>query len=295
MRNREYVFHADQRVVREVGRIGCHAPALERRQQCRRIDELAAREVQKPHAGLHLRERLGADVAAGRVVQRHVHRDVIAVCEDLIGRGGLCDAAREVPRRIDGEERVEAVDLHAECLRRVGDEHADRAEADDAELFAQQFGAGKRALALFDELRDLLAVPLERSGPLDGRDDPARGHQQSREHELFDRVGVRARRVEHDDARLRAFLDRDVVDAGAGARDREQRLRQRHVVHRGGTHEDALGVLHLGRKFIARAEAGGADRADFVEAEYLVHHAFSFSNFSMNSTSFSTPSRGIAL
>ena len=295
VRDRQHVFDAEQRVVREVGRVGRHAPAFERRQQRRRVDELAAREVQQAHAGLHLFKRFRADIAAGRVVQRDMYGDVVAVCEDLVERGRLRDAARKVPRRVDGEERVEAVDLHAERFGGVGDEHADRAEADDAELLAEDLGACERALALFDALRDLFAAALERFGPLDCRDDPAGGHQQRREHELLDRVGVCAGRVEHDDARLRAFLDRDVVDAGAGARDREQRLRQLHVVHRGGAHEDALGVLHLGRKFIVRAEPGGADRADLVEAEYLVHHAFSFSNFSMNSTSFSTPARGIAL
>jgi hypothetical protein len=54
-------------------------------------------------------------------------------------------------------------------------------------------------------------------GVLDAADDVARGEEQAAQHELLDRVRVRARRVEHRDAARRHLLDRDVVGAGAAA------------------------------------------------------------------------------
>jgi hypothetical protein len=53
--------------------------------------------------------------------------------------------------------------------------------------------------------------------------DIARRKEQSRQHQLLDRVGVRAGRVEYRHAASRQCRHRNVVGAGAGARHRQQR------------------------------------------------------------------------
>ncbi len=42
--------------------------------------------------------------------------------------------------------------------------------------------------------------------------------------------------------RLLKLGDRDVVDAGAGAADGAHRVRDRHLVHVGGAHQDGVGL-----------------------------------------------------
>ena len=53
---------------------------------------------------------------------------------DAVGDGKPV-AGRQHERRVDGQRRVIADDLHAEVGRRVGHERADGAEPDDAERF----------------------------------------------------------------------------------------------------------------------------------------------------------------
>ena len=114
--------------------------------------------------------------------------------------------------------------------------------------------------------------------------------------QLLDRVGVRARGVEDDDALFAAPVDRDIVDSRACPRDREQGFGQLHLMHRGRAHQDAVGVLHVvaDAVFVAVKDVQPVG-ADLIERFNVVHQPFSFSNFAISATSFSTPSTGIAL
>ena len=71
----------------------------------------------------------------------------------------------------------------------------------------------------------------------------ARRQQQRGEHQLLDRVGVGAGRIEHRHAARRHLGDRNVVGARAGAADRLDARRNRHRVHVVRAHEDRVRVV----------------------------------------------------
>ena len=209
----------------------------------------------------------------------------------------MVDGAGKLPRRVYGEERVIAVHIHAERHSRVAHENADGAQADDAQLFAGNLRTHVGALALFDELSDLRALVLERFRPGDAVHNFAGAEEERSQHKFLHGVGVGARRVEHHNALLAAFVERNVVHARAGARDGQQPRAEGHLVHGRGAHQDGLRVLHVRPADVIGAEAGGARLGNFIQALNVVHgnHPFSFSKFCMKATSFSTPSTGMAL
>ena len=169
-------------------------------------DQRAAGDVDDPHAGLGLGERLGVDEALGLRGLRQVQREEVGGGEDVVGRRGLLGA--ELPEALGGDERVVGDDAHAERLGADRDELADAAEAEDAEGLALDLGAAELAalpLAAGERgvrLRDVAGQrEHQRDGVLGGRD----------------RVGLG--RVGDDDALLGRGRDVDVVDADAGAAD----------------------------------------------------------------------------
>ena len=196
--------------------------------------------ARKDHRVDPLRLETAADHAAGLIVHRHMHGDEIAGGKQLVERIFVPDALRELPRMLDGDHRVVTDDVHAQRDGRVGNQHADGAQADDAERFAAQLRADKRLFALFDGFFNAVALPLQAARPLDAADDVAAGEQHGRQHHFADGVGVRARRVEHADARLRACVDGDVVRARARARNAQHGGRKRHVMHGGRTDENRI-------------------------------------------------------
>jgi hypothetical protein len=92
-------------------------------------------------------------------------------------------------------------------------------------------------------MADLFAFAFETTRPLDPRQNPPRGEQHRRDHQLLDAVGVGTGRVEHDDAALRALVDGNVVHTGAGSRDGLQRGGQVQRVHVRTAKQDAVGIL----------------------------------------------------
>ena len=136
--------------------------------------------------------------------------------------------------------------------------------------------------------------------PLHAPDDVAARKEHSADDELLHGVGVRAGRVEDDDAPLRAALDRDVVDSGAGARDGEQPLRGLNLVEVRAPHEPRRRVRGVVDKGVSGARKRvGANGGDVVHAVNGVHgpsyaRCASSKSF-MKLTSASTPARGMAL
>ena len=177
-------------------------------------------------------------------------RDVVGLLQQGLQRVRALDRVGERPRVVHGQERVVADDLHAQGLGRVGHEHADRAQAHDAQGLSLDLRADELALALLHLLGHARFAGLEALGPLHAADDVAGGQEQTGQHELLDRVGVGARRVEHADARGGALVNRDVVVARARARDGEQGARQLHLEHRGRAHDHRVGL----RRFLADGE-----------------------------------------
>ena len=154
--------------------------------------------------------------------------------------------------------------------------------------------AGEGFLCLLHVLADgrvflILQAPLHAARNVSGR------QKDSGNHHLLDGVGIGSRGVEHHDALFRAALQRNVVYAGAGSRDAAQALGKLHIMHGSTADKNRIRIHFLLTYFISLRQELQSLGRDRIQAYYSAHHAFSFSNFSMNSTSFCTPSIGIAL
>ncbi len=195
----------------------------ERRHEGRFVDDAATGAVHDLHALLHLGESRGVDHAFGLRGQRHVDGDVVGKREHFVeGRHRHAEGLGAG----FGEVRVVGEHLHAEGVGALGDFGADAAEAEDAEVLAEEFGAGEG-----------LAVPLAFAHRLDGFGYRASQGEQVGEGQLGGRDGVARRGVHHDHAALGGGIDVDVVDAHPGTADANEA---------GGGGEDFAGDLGLG-------------------------------------------------
>ena len=176
---------------------------------------------------------------------RHVDADIIRLGIDAVEVHLVLDIAREPPRRVHGQVRIISADIHAEAHGSVGDERADRAKADDAQRLAHKLGACKLRFALFNERGDVLAPAVESLDPVNAAEHIARREYERAEDLLLDRLGVCAGRVEHDDAAAAAILERDVVRAGAGARDGDQARLKGIAVQVGRAQDQAIWCLYV--------------------------------------------------
>ena len=141
--------------------------------------------------------------------------------------------------------------VHAERREALGDEHADAAEADDADGLLVELDAGV-----------LRALPLAVAQRGVGRADVARGGEQQADGELGGADDVGGRRVHDHHAGLGGGLDVDVVEADPGAGDdleprgRGERL---GVDLGGGADQDRVDVDDRGEQLGAVGAVAVAD------------------------------------
>ena len=205
----------EQRVVgdrlarEDVERRPADLARVERRLQCGVVDERAARDVEDPHAVLHLRERLGVEPALGLGRLRQVHGDEVGLGVHVIARLRLVDAHLAVA--LGADERIERDHAHAEPLGAVRHELADAAEAEDPERLLVQLDAG-----------ELRALPLARGERHVRLRHVAREREQQRHRVLGGGHDVGLRGVGDDDPALGRRRHVDVVDADPGAPDRTE-------------------------------------------------------------------------
>ena len=171
---------------------------------------------------------------------------------------------------LDGNERVVAVDIHAQVDAGVGDLGAYVAQTDDADALAFKLAAHKGLLGLFGIDLNLgvvgvVAHPVHRLYYA-----AAREHQHAQD-ELLDGIAIGARGVKDDDALLGVLLDGDVVDAGAAAGDGADALGQLVAVQVGRAHQDRVGLLGGAYKFVAFAKLDFAVFGDVVDGFNLAH------------------------
>ena len=155
--------------------------------------------------------------------------------------------------------------------------NADGAETDDAERLAGQLETDVAFLSRLHQLADLCVAAFQIQDVSPGLADIPGAQQQAGNHQFLDRVGVGPRRIEYRDTPLGASVHGDIVDAGAGPGDGHHALRDLHVVHIGGTHQDTVRVADLGRHFIKlpRQMAQSLYR-DIVQRQDLETHQISF-------------------
>ena len=182
---------------------------LERGDERRFVDELAARSVDDPDAVAHLRDRVASSIDAACLVgQRQVQRQELRAREHLVERRALDS---ELTEPLGRDERVVGDHLHLQAERAARDLAADPAEPEHAEHLVGELDPAP--------LRPLPAPCDERRMCLR---DVARQRDEQPDRVLCRRDDVRLGRVRDDDPAPRRRVDVDVVDAHAGAPDHLQ-------------------------------------------------------------------------
>ena len=245
MRHGNDMLGADHLLVREVGDIASDLAGGEGFEHSVVVHDLGTGFIDDAHAVLHFRERAGAQHMLRLIRIRDVHADVIGLHENLVQIHRVLHIAGQPPCGVHREIRVVAADVHAELHGDIRDQCADGAEADHAKSLSHQLRAGERRFALLNQLRDLRALPLQAAHPLDAAEHVARGHDHGAKNQLLDRLGVRAGRVEHNDAAVAAFVERDVIRASAGARNGKQALLKRIFMQIGAAQQQAIGIFNV--------------------------------------------------
>ena len=271
MRRADHTAHAQQFLSGEVAAVLCHFAVVQSLQQGGIVHQLAAGEVQHPDAVFAHVQRLRVDGVAREGQIGNMDGQIIALGQHVAQADAVIDAAGQAPRGVDGDVRVVAQHLHAQRHGGVGHPCADGAQTDNAQGFAAQFGADKLLFALFHILGDGGAA-LEALRPVDGVHHVAAAGNQRAHHQLGHRVGVGARRVKDHDALLGAFVDGNVVGARTRTGDGQQAVGQRHVVHVGAAHQNAVGVVHIVVDLeLAGGQLGQTHRRDGVERFDGIH------------------------
>ena len=245
MRQRNDVIHTDDLLVREVRDILADAAGGNGGKHGVVIHDLGARLVDDAHAVLHLGKCLGIEHMVRRIRIWDIDADIIRFGIDAIEIHLVLDIARQTPCGIHGQIRIIPADGHTERNSSVCDQRADRAEADHPKRLAHKLGASKLRFALFNERGDVLAPAVEPLDPVNAAEHIARREYERAEDLLLDRLGVCAGRVEHDDAAAAAILERDVVRAGAGARDGDQARLKGIAVQVGRAQDQAIWCLYV--------------------------------------------------
>ena len=189
--------------------------------------------------------------------------DVIAVFVDRIYIHNVLYRSGQHPRRIYGDKRVIPVNFHSESSGSVRNLTADRTKTDDAELLALDLVSCKGLFALLHLLRNVL-FPGMFPAPPDTTDNVSGCQEQACENKLLYTVLICARCIEYDDAFLRTFVERDIVDSGSGSGDGLESSREFCLVERRAADQDSFRVLNIIYKFIVSCEAVCAIVGDLI-------------------------------
>ena len=247
--------------------------------------------------------------------------DIVALLVNFVHAGDMLHVPVQHPGGVHRYVGVVAVDLHAQGRGRVGHLGSDGAQTDDAQLLALDLAACEGFFALLRGLGNVLIVRVA-PAPLDAPDQIPGSDQHAGKHHLLHAVGIRSGGVEHHDALLGAGVQRNVVDSGSGSGHGQQTLRQLHFMHIRAAHQNALRLPNAVGHHIVLGQAVCAALGNIVQAMDLFHNLLSsfntgtaprpagrnslsfpklfylpylVSKSSINSTSFFTPSMGIAL
>ena len=275
MRNHDATLLTGCHCVREIRHVAANLARLKRGEHVLLVHEHVPRCIDDDDAVLHHGYRLGVDHALRRFERGHVNRDEVARLVNRLNVLAVLHGVVEVPRGVDRQVGVVAIDLHAELNRRVRDLLTDCAKPDDAEFLALNLRAGERLLRLLRRLADR-RVRRVRLHPLNAADDVAAREQHRGNHEFLHAVRIRPRRVEHDDALLRVFGVGDVVHARTRTGDRQQILAGHEFVHLRRTDERGIRVRKVLRPGIVVGQVLQPHVRNRIEARILVVCHFLF-------------------
>ena len=209
----------------------------------------------------------------------------------------------QIPCGIHAQIGVVAVHFHAQIQRIVGHLGTDRAQADHAQHLAADLGPHKLLFAFFHAFGHVVTA-LQALAPLRGLGQIAAAGDQAAQHQLGHGIGVGTGGVEHHNALFAAFIQRDIIYTGTGAGNGLQVFAQLHLVHIGTAHQNAvrIGAFHQHLKLIGGqlAQANGRNGIQRFNGKHFYRLLFCFQALalrksSINCTSLSTPSLGMAL
>ena len=282
-------------VRREIGNIRCHLARFKRRQKVCTVYKPAAREIEYTHAVTHFGNSSCVYKIFGRVGQRHVNSYIIALFKNFVYIKNMHRVVGQIPCGFNREVRVVAENLHTEGVCGVRHHNAYSTETYNAEGLSLNFGTRKSALALFNLFAYLCAVAFKSLSPLNTRNHAARADKQTRYNQLLNGVCVSAGGVEYNYSLLGAAVNRYIVCSRACTCYGFKACGELNIMQRSRAHNSAVGIFHLVAYGVFIVKGFKPCFGNFIVGFNFIHYAFSSSNFFINSTSFSTPSTGIAL
>ena len=203
------------------------------------IYQCIAGEVEENNAFLHLADGFLADHAARVVRKRHMDGDVITVAVNLVDVSDVTNAAGKTPCCLNGDERIVTEDFHTEVYSCICNHNTDGTETDDTQFFSINLIAGE-LLLLFLHLFSQIFCALLLFKPLNSAYDVAGRKKHTCYDKLLDTVCIGTRCIEYNNSLFRAFIERDVVYACTCAGDRDESIRQFHVLHIGTSDENSI-------------------------------------------------------
>ena len=227
-------------VIGEVGHIGGNLPGIQCRQHGVIIHDLATSQIHEAHPLLHGGKSLCIDHFCRIGGVQGVDGNIIGLLIKFLYIFHHMDVAVKTQSRINRQERIVTVHIHAQLNSHICHQSTDGTEANDTEGLVVQLRTDKCGLPLLHHFGNLntcsglLTYPADTAGNVTGT------HQQGAQHQFLHRIGVGTGGVKYGNARLAAAFQGDIVDTCTGASDGQQTLGELIVVHLGRTDENTF-------------------------------------------------------
>ena len=262
------VFHPDRKRISEIRHICSDLSALKGLSHSLLIDKSIAREIKEADTVLHPGDGIGIDHASGRIVARHVDRNIVALLIYIIQISCDMRSPREAPCRVNRKIWVIAEDIHLKVHSCVCHLNADRAETDHTELFISYLVSCKCFLSLLRSLADILIISIV-FHPNSSADNIPGSQKKAGDGEFFYGVCICTRSVEDYYALLCTAVKRNIVHSGTCPCDCAKFRGELHILHIGRAHKNAGSLVDRVGDFIARTKLRKAYFTYVIQAEYF--------------------------
>ena len=218
----------------------------------------------------------------------------ITISEDIIKIGYMPDIPAKAPCSIYGNIRIISVYLHAHMLSSISYSDAYCTESDNTKLLAHNLSSGEVLLLLLCCLGNILIILISLY-PVNTACNITASKEHTGKYKFLNTIGIGTGCIEYNYTLLSHLIEWDIVNTGTGSGYTEKLLRDLHIMHCRRPYEYALSLIIIIGLDISVIESVKTNLCYWIQTMILIHYAFSFSNFFINSTSASTPSIGIAL
>ena len=230
------------------------------------IDERVSGIIEEDHAVFHFIESVFIDHPLCISDSRNMNaskmpstnkkmveaEDILQIIDDLCRIGQAVGS-------LDRQIRIIADDIHTQFFRRIGNQHADCAQADDTQGFAFNLRTSELPFALFDSFTHAFRTGQSLC-PCQSVGDVSCGQDHSCQNQFLYCVGVGSRCVEDNDAFLCTAVQRNIVDAGSRTGDGQQAVSEFHIVHGLASDQNAVCFICIVNYRIIIGKAGKSYR-----------------------------------